>query len=507
MGVHRVFKNIGSNWILMIASMACAYILLPFSLHHLGIQQYGVWLLITSFTGYLSLLVLGVPMASIRFITHDASRGDYTAMNRTIATCAGMYLLIGLGALLIGLALLLVFNTAYAIPSAIRSSAQLAYVIVVTTTSLSFIAQLPHGILASHHEFVRRNVVLTLMIILRLLFTMSMLAWMPSLTTLAFALMMPVIVESAVMWIVLKRRYPGVVLDLRLFDLSKMRQIFSYSVFVLLLNIGIQLSFQTDSLVIGKMLDVGKIPYYSVANSIMLYATQFVIGIAGVVMPMATQMHTRGESEALRRLFFKWSKIVMSLSLLGCLYLIVYGPALIRVWVGADFERQSGTILQVLMISAIAFLPVRGVALPVLMGIGKPRKATVAFLASGVLNLILSIALAHPYGLLGVAIGTAIPNVLYSVFLLTICAHELDFRVSDYFSHAVWMPLLGALPVAAVLAWSHHSFTRLHLPDILLAGVVAGVAFTVVWSLFVYRNDQDINPRELVDRWLTRVTS
>jgi len=502
-----VFKNIGSNWILMIASMASAYIMLPFSLRHLGIQQYGVWLLITSFTGYLGLLVLGVPMASIRFITHDASRGDYSAMNRTIATCAGMYLLIGLGSLVIGLALLLVFNAAYTIPSAIRSTAQVAYMIVVATTSVSFIAQLPHGILASHHEFVRRNVVLTLMILVRLLFTMSMLVWMPSLTALALALMLPVIVESAIMWMVLKRRYPGVALDLRLFDLSKMRQIFSYSVFVLLLNIGIQLSFQTDSLVIGKMLDVGKIPYYSVANSIMMYSTQFIIGIAGVVMPMATQMHTRGETDALRRLFFKWSKIVMSLSLLGCLYLVVYGPALIRVWVGEEFQRESGTILQVLMISAIAFLPMRGVALPVLMGIGKPRQATITFLASGVLNLILSVALAHPFGLLGVAIGTAIPNVLYSAVLLSICARELDFRLADYFSRVVWMPVLGALPVAAVLVWSHHSFNRLHLTGILFAGFVSSVVFAIVWTFFVYRTDEDFNPRQMFGRWLTKVAT
>jgi O-antigen/teichoic acid export membrane protein len=502
-----MFKNVGSNWILMIVSMASAYILLPFSLRHLGIEQYGVWLLITSFTGYLSLLVLGVPMASVRFITHDASTGDHLAMNRTIATCAGMYLLIGLGSLLIGLAMVLIFNIVYVIPAGIRNSAQLAYVVVVATTSISFIAQLPHGILASHHAFVRRNVVLSVMIIVRLALTMGFLVWMPSLTALAVAQMLPVIIESAIMWVVLKRCYPEVRLDLRLFDWAKMRQIFSFSVFVLILNIGIQLSFQTDSLVIGKMLDVGQIPYYSVANTIMVYAMQFVIGIAAVVMPMATRMHTRGETEELRRLFFKWSKIVLSLSLLGCLYLIVYGPALIRVWIGEGFERESGTILQVLMFSAMVFLPIRGVALPVLMGIGKPGKATIAFLATGVLNLILSIALAHPYGLLGVAIGTAIPNVIFGVVLLVICAHELDFRVSDYLSRVVWMPVLGALPLAAVLVWSHHSFTRPHLTGILLAGFVSSVVFAVVWTFFVYRTDEDFNPRQMVGRWLSKVTA
>src|SRR5439155_21137418 len=46
-------------------------------------------------------------------------------------------------------------------------------------------------------------------------------------------------------------------------------------------------------------------------------------------------------------------------------------------------------------------LPIRGVALPILMGLGKPRLPTIGFLIAGTVNLVLSILLVRPLGLAG----------------------------------------------------------------------------------------------------------
>lgn len=501
----HLFKNVGSNWLLLLATMVSAYFLLPFTLHQLGNDQYGTWLLITCFTGYLGLLVLGVPMASVRYITRDASVRDYPAMNKTIATCAGMYLLIGLASLIIGLGLMVVFEWSYAIPVGIRNAVRISYLIVVSTTSVSFFAQLPHGIMASYHDFVGRNMVQTGSILIRIVFTVTMLRIYPSLMVLAFVQLIPVVIESAIMWAIVSHRYPEVKFDLSLFDWKMMRTIFSFSIFVLILNIGIQLSFQTDSLVIGKWLDVGQIPFYAVANTIMVYAMQFVIGIAAVVMPMATRMHAQGQHAELRKLFFKWSKIALSLTLFGSFFLIVYGPELIRAWIGSSFEKPAGIVLQVLMISGLVFLPVRGVAIPILMGIGKPGKATVAFLISGVLNLVLSVILVRPLGLLGVAIGTAIPNVLFGIVLLVICAKELNFRILEYMSRVVKLPLIGAIPLAVTLVWCDRSLHLKGFPGLALAGLISMVVFALVWGCFVYRADEDINIPKALSRLRSRV--
>src|SRR5258708_9150709 len=50
------------------------------------------------------------------------------------------------------------------------------------------------------------------------------------------------------------------------FDWGMTRAIFAFSLYVLVLNAGARLSFETDSVVIGAYMDVGSIPYFTVAN-------------------------------------------------------------------------------------------------------------------------------------------------------------------------------------------------------------------------------------------------
>ena len=69
-------------------------------------------------------------------------------------------------------------------------------------------------------------------------------------------------------------------------------------------------------------------------------------------------------------------------ALLIGLFLIVLGPRFIGVWIDPSYEGPSGRVLQILMISSLVFLPIRGVAIPILMGIGKPRTPTIAAGAS-----------------------------------------------------------------------------------------------------------------------------
>src|SRR5204863_852050 len=156
------------------------------------------------------------------------------------------------------------------------------------------------------------------------------------------------------------------------------------------------LSFETDALVIGAFLSVSAIPFFAVANSLVVYLMDFTIAIAAVVAPMATKLNTERRRDELAEMFLKWSKISLSLSLMAGLFLIVLGPRFIAWWIAPDFELPSGSVLDILMISSFVYLPVRGVALPILMGLGKPRTPTFAFLGAGVLNLVLSIVLARP---------------------------------------------------------------------------------------------------------------
>ena len=484
-----MLRNIGSNWILIALTMAATYFLTPFIFRTLGHDGYGTWTLITAMTGYMSLLALGVPMASVRYLAQDVAAGDTAAMNRTIGTCVGLYLMIGAAALLIGTGLALLFAAFFDVPAGLQTQAVLAFGLMVLQVSAGFIGLLPEGIMFAHHDFVVRNLVRIAGVFLRLSLTVAALTLVGSLIALAAVQVVCLAFDFGVTWFLIRRRYPGVRFSLADFDRRVLRRIFSFSLYVLLLSAGARLTFETDALVIGAFQDVGSIPFYVVANSLIVYVMDFVIAIAAVVSPMATKLMTDGRMDQLRDIFLQWSKVAVSLTLMAGLFLIVLGPSFIGVWIEPSFEGPSGQVLQILMISSLIFLPIRGVAIPVLMGIGKPRTPTIAFLVTGVLNVVLSVLLIGPLGLTGVALGTAIPNIGFAIAMLIVTCRELGVAPAIYVRYVVARAALGALPILMLLQWCKGYFDVNSLIGLAAAGSVMVLVFAAVWILFVYRDD------------------
>jgi O-antigen/teichoic acid export membrane protein len=210
---------------------------------------------------------------------------------------------------------------------------------------------------------------------------------------------------------------------------------------------------------------------------------------------MATKLNAEGRRDELREIFLKWSKVALSLSVLAGLFLIVLGPTFIARWIDPSFEQPAGQVLQILMVSSLLFLPVRGVALPILMGLGKPKTPTIAFLTAGVMNVALSIILARPLGLSGVALGTAIPNVLFAGVVLVVACRELGITLPHFARYVIPRATIGAIPVLALLLWFKLGLEVRDMSGLVAAGSAMVVLFGVTWVFYVYRDDPYVNLR------------
>jgi len=490
-----MLRNIGSNWVLIALTIAATYFMTPFIIRTLGQDGYGTWTLITALTGYMNLLVLGVPMACVRYLAQDVAQRDVEQMNRTIGTCIGLYLIIGGAALLIGGALTVSFALFFQVPAALQAPAVVAFALMVLQVSGGFIGLLPEGIMFAHHDFVVRNLIRVVGVFLRLWLTIGVLTVFGSLIALAMVQVACLAFDFGASWFLVRRRYPGVRFSLGDFDRVVLRRIFSFSLYVLLLSAGARLTFESDALVIGALQGVDAIPFYVVANSLIVYVMDFVIAIAAVVSPMATTLSASGQAQELRDMFLRWSKVALSLTVMAGLFLIVLGPKFIAVWIDPSYEGPSGQVLQILMISSLAFLPIRGVAIPILMGIGKPRTPTIAFLIAGVSNLALSAWLIGPLGLAGVALGTAIPNVGFAIAIWIVTCREIGVAPSAYLRYVVPRVAIGAVPVLLILQWCKVLFDVQTLAGLAAAGSAMVVCFTATWVLFVYRDDRYVDLR------------
>jgi O-antigen/teichoic acid export membrane protein len=212
-------------------------------------------------------------------------------------------------------------------------------------------------------------------------------------------------------------------------------------------------------------------------------------------MPTATRLATTGDARELERVFFKWSKICLSIVLMIGLYLAVLGPDFLAALIPATYVEASGHVLRVLAVSFLFYLPVRGVALPLLMGLGKPRAPALAQVAMGAANVAISLALVRSHGILGVALGTAIPNVAFAAVVLVLACRELGVGVRDFLAYVAGRATFGALVPLAFLVWAKVGLGVEGLQQLVATGVVMVVLFALVWVGFVYRDDPYLDLR------------
>jgi O-antigen/teichoic acid export membrane protein len=490
-----VFKSVASNWTLNLLQMAGLLWLSRFVLHALGDSPNGLWVSIVSYTGVLSLLILGVPMASVRAIAQAVAHKDEAAEQRAISTCLAICMLLGLCALLVAGLLYLGFDASVLaskgaeVPPETLRGARLAFAIVGLQVACGFAMRLPYGILEAHGEFGRRNLVMAGELLLRILLTFLLLRWRPELPMLALVLVASMLFEFAGTLFVIRRRHPGLSFSLGSFDRSAVRPILSFSVFALLLNVGSLLAFRLDGMVISAYMPLSAATEFDIGNKFFDPLMQFLIGIGAVLMPAATRLKTTGDTSELRVVFLRWSKIALAIVLLVSIYLLILGPAFLAWLYGDEYDLRSGPVLRVLAASFLFYLPIRGVALPVLLGLGKPRAPALALLAMGILNLALSLALVQPCGILGVAIGTAIPNVLFALYVLVLACRELAIPLSEFAARVVLRPLLAALLLGLPLHFLDHHHPLHGFWPLLLTGLALVALSLTLWQSWVRKGE------------------
>jgi Na+-driven multidrug efflux pump len=121
-------------------------------------------------------------------------------------------------------------------------------------------------------------------------------------------------------------------------------------------------------------------------------------------------------------------------------------------------------------------------------------------LVMGALNVALSIALVRGMGILGVALGTAIPNVLFAALLLVLVCRDLDVRPARYLAYVGGRALVGAVPVAALGLWLKLGLEVQGALPLVLSGAAMVALFTLVWVGFVYRGDPYLDLRPVLAR-------
>lgn len=506
-----MLRSIASNWSLNALQMVVFIVLWRYTALVLG-DDWGIWELITSLSMPLQLLALGLPMATVRAVSVARGRGEFDDASAAVGTSLSLTLVLGVVAAGIGVLIYGAFSAQILTGQSWESSvsderagiAKLAMIVMLANVAAGFALRLPYAIYEALDDFVVRNLIMGSGILARLVLTYAMLSWRPDLFALALVQIAVALLEFIAAYAVSRIRHPQVHFRPRRIDRGVARNLLSFSMFAFLLNMGALLAFKIDAIVIGWMATAEDIDHelkvYGFGNKIFDPMINMLLAVGMVLMPLAAAHAGKGNLAFVRDAFFKWSRVTTLLVLLMGGYLMVLGPEFLAMLLEREYEDRSGDLLRVLMASFLFFLPIRSVALPVLMGLGRAKAPGLGLLAMGIVNLALSLVLIRPYGLMGVALGTAIPNVVFSAAFAAIACRSLEVPWTQWASYSFGKPTLAALAASGAL-WAvtpyvpHESFVEL-----VLVGVGYTALFGVIAVLFVYRGDPHVDVTRILDR-------
>jgi O-antigen/teichoic acid export membrane protein len=183
------------------------------------------------------------------------------------------------------------------------------------------------------------------------------------------------------------------------------------------------------------MLDATAVTIYAIPVILIEQFRVLAQSTQAVLTPRLSSLSVDDDAEMMRTLLLKWAGLGQILALALGLPLLVTGGDFVQLWMGAEFV-DCGSVLLILTIPFFAVLPAQGF-ISLLFAIDRHALYARLSVVEAVTNLVLSIVLAWMYGIVGVALGTLIPGVVFRGILLPLLSIRfVGISPAEYFRDA-----------------------------------------------------------------------
>jgi O-antigen/teichoic acid export membrane protein len=242
--------------------------------------------------------------------------------------------------------------------------------------------------------------------------------------------------------------FPAMRLSPSRFSSTQVREVTAFSLYLFLISIAIHVGTNVDNLIIGAYLGTSAIAVYTVAMRVAEYQRQLCGQFSGFLFPLVVRFDASRDVGALHATLLDGTRIALGLVSGVTLCLIAFGRQIVALWMGPGFG-ESIAPLYVMVLAGVVMVG-QGPAGTILLATGRHRLVAAASVADILLNIGLSLALVSRYGVMGVALGTALPYaVLNLAVLVPIACRTLKVPLRRFAATVITPSLVALVPAVA----------------------------------------------------------
>jgi O-antigen/teichoic acid export membrane protein len=229
---------------------------------------------------------------------------------------------------------------------------------------------------------------------------------------------------------------------------------------------------------IGFFLPTRFVGFYVISSRLLDYLVEGVGRVGMVSNPSAAEMMAQNVSERIHQLSVIKNRYSLALFLPLSIFLAVYGPPLLSVWINPEIAANSSTVLLVLLVGATIAEAGQYNSRSILFGMGRHQFYSRALLAEALITLTAIALVLRPFGIVGAAFVVSIAMLL-NRGALTAWLLSRELRVSYWrFLAEVYQPLLLAVPSIAVLYTLRYTILPgTNWAQLILAGLIGTACY------------------------------
>ena len=400
----------------------------PMLLKHLGVAQYGVWVVATAVVSTGGIIASGFGDANIQYVASVRSRGDEQALFRAVRSMMGINLLLGFTLATISW-MLAPFVARHVVAEDIVLRAACLWSLRIASL-LMLVRAVESVCISTQRAFERYGVAVRISILVRLL----TLAGAVILTYLGLGVISIMVATGAltslgtVAQLIRLRIHLGAVSLLPAFDRSTTLALWSFGAFSWMQAVSGVIFGQADRLVLGVSLGATVVTAYALC----VQMAQPIYGVAAsglhFLFPYLAGRQARMPVATLKGAILKVFLVNLLMVAAGTVAVLVFGRPLLHAWVGEAVARSAGTILTPIAWS-FALLGLNVTGYYTLLALGRVRVVTWLNIAGGGAMLVLMAVLFSRMGIRGVAMARLVYGM--TTLLMYIPLLRLYFEAAE----------------------------------------------------------------------------
>lgn len=441
MNKKNIIVNIFSNWINFLVTILIAFFVSPIIVHSLGNDNYGIWILIVSITGYFTVLDFGINTAIVRFISMYTAQKNEQKANEIYCTSFAFFFVISFITILGTALFAFFFKDIFNIESLSKSYLYFVFFVVGTDLAFSLLFSVFLGTLTAMQQFTKINVISIASTLIKNVILVMFLISGYKLLTLAIIQLISTVLRYLAQYIIIRKEFSFFSFQLTHCRRDTFKKIYNYSIYSFIISIALKILFYTDSVVIGSLITVNEVTFYAIPATLIDYMEKFIWAIVAVLIPIISSQDAVSENKKNNEsLYILGTKYTYMLSLPIIFVLFTVGDDFISMWMGKEYGIRCMWVLKILLIGYTVSLS-QLIAQGILKGISKHKMLAYMLIIAAVANLSLSVVLSKRFGIEGVAIGTMLPLIIVNgIFIPLYTCRELNMKYVYYLRNSYLKP-------------------------------------------------------------------